>query len=1083
MLREQLKQILSEFNDTARNYPSDICIHQLFAQQVEKTPSAVAVSFEEQSLTYHQLNERANQLGHYLQKLGVKPETLVGICLERSLEMIIGLLGILKAGGAYLPLDPRYPQERLKFMVEDAQLSLLVTQERLTAHLPFSTIPAICLDRDWQIISQQSQQNPSSSVKVENLAYILYTSGSTGLPKGVLITHKGLSNLATAEIELFNLQPSSRVIQFASLNFDVSVSEILTTLCSGAQLCLGSPNSLLPGVTLLEFLQKQAITHAALSPSVLAELPQASLNDLQVIIVGGEACPTNLMRQWALGRRFFNAYGPTEATVEATIAECSPDEPINIGRPIANTQAYILDESLQPVSIGVTGELHIGGVGLARGYLNRPELTQAKFIPHPFSQDLSAKLYKTGDLARYLPDGKIEWLGRIDNQVKIRGLRIELEEIEAILQQNPVIRQAVVIPRSDQFDGTFLIAYVVINPLGETESFISQWRNDLKEKLPHYMIPGALVILEKLPLTPNDKVDRLALAQLPLDSDIFLLSRETFIAPRNPTEEILAKIWAEVLGLARVGIKDNFFDLGGHSLKAVILCDKLLHHLDKRITIENILDAPTVAEFAVYLQETEPNLMQQIEGTREINPWLEKDNLANFSQIEPGGSKIRGPLSFTQQKKWSYQKLNPIIYYCGNFRRYHLGGELNLAALTESFNEMIRRHQPLRTTFCEIDGLPMQVVNDAAEVNLSIIDLQNLPEKARNEEAEKLAKEIRCYPWDLENGPLMRIALIRIGEKSHILLLHIHDILIDHSSFILLFQELSILYEAFVLGKKSPLPTVEIQYLDYVQWQLKSHNPQVMETKSNYWKQWFSAGEPPFLQLPINQPPTSSLLGANESFEISTELTQKLKILSQQQKTTLFMIGVAAFATLLYSYSGCEDIVIRAPYDCRNQEQLKPLIGVISNVMMLRIDLRGNPSFLELLKRVRQVVLEAFVHQDIPLEQLKAIKAQNYFSKNLFKTVIGLFSESPQEECKLLGLDVTFLEMEEFELRPDLELAIWEKRTDTGTSLGGWWQYKKDYFEVNSIAKIAEDFIDILEVIAANPRQLIKTIKRSYSHD
>jgi amino acid adenylation domain-containing protein len=1078
MVETQLEPILGESNQKQRDNPCTLCIHQLFEQQVETNPNAVAVSFEEQSLTYGELNARANQLAHDLSTIGVKPETLVGICVERSIDMIVGLLSILKAGGAYLPLDPAYPKDRLEFMVEDAQISVLVTQEKFTTHLPLSNINIVCLDGDRQTFSQHSQQNPKPAVTVENLAYILYTSGSTGLPKGVLIPHKALVNLATAEIKLFNLQPSSRVIQFASINFDVSVSEIFTTLCAGAQLCLGSPKSLLPGGNLLQFLQENAITHAALAPSVLAVLPQASLPQLQVIIAGGEACPPKLMEQWAVGRRFLNAYGPTEATVEATVAECSPGLPLTIGRPLANTEAYILDESLQQVSIGVAGELHIGGIGLARGYLNRPELTESKFIPHPFSDNPTAKLYKTGDLARYLPDGNIEYLGRIDHQVKIRGFRVELGEIEAIFNENPVIQQAVVIARPDQFNDTHLVAYAVLNAGAETDKITVQWRNALKEKLPDYMIPEALVILEKLPLTPNDKVDRLALAKLPLVRG----NSRSFTPPRHPEEEVLTRIWAEVLGLEQVGIEDNFFDLGGHSLKAVALCNQLSQHLNQRFTIETILDAPTVANFANYLRATHPELIKKIgniEQDGKINVLWDNEEIGinSSSKIDSKSGSIYCPLSFTQQKRWTYQKSNSVIYYSANFRRHYLKGELNLAALTESFNEIIRRHQPLRTTFREVKGSPVQVIAPSAEVNLSLIDIQHFSESSKSEEVERLSEETRHQPFDLENGPLMRVTLIRWDEKIHILLVHIHDILMDNSSFILFYEELSQLYDAFSLGKSSPLTPLSSQYIDYVNWQLNSLNSKQIQPKLNYCKKWLAAGEPPELKIPFNRVSDSapSVFGSNEEFEISADLTQKLKRFSQQQKTTLFMTALAAYATLLYRYSGCEEIVIRTPHDARDRAAFKPLIGLIGHVVLFRIDLRGNPSFLALLTRVRQVVLEALEHQNIPFEQLaKTIKPDYQLNHSVFKAVAAQFPKSPEKELKLSGLDVQFWEMEEFELRPDLELAFWENTTAQGTSIEAWWQYKKDYFDPKSIATVTQDFLNLLEEVVTHPEQPIQ---------
>jgi amino acid adenylation domain-containing protein len=476
LLTEQERhQLLVDWNNTTKEYPSDKCIHQLFEEQVELTPDAEAVLFEDKQLTYRELNQRANCLAHHLRTLGVGSEVLVGICVERSLEMVVGLLGILKAGGAYVPLDPAYPPERLAFMLEDAQVRVLLTQARLVESLPKHQGPIVCLDTDWEIIERQSEENPGCSLTSDNLAYVIYTSGSTGRPKGVLVAHRGLCNLAKAQIEIFDVNLSSRVLQFASLSFDVATSDWVIALCSGATLCIASNNALLAGSGLIEVLRDRAITHIELPAAVLGVLPKEELPTLGTIIVGGEAVSADLVAKWSSGRRFFNAYGPTESTVCATIAECSDSsESPPIGRPIANIQVYILDAQLQLVLIGIPGELYIGGAGLARGYLNRPELTAERFILNPFSDEPSSRLYKTGDLARYLSDGNIEFLGRIDQQVKIRGFRIELGEIEAVLSQHPDVRESVVIKREDTSGNQRLVAYIVSNLTPERTPFKSE---------------------------------------------------------------------------------------------------------------------------------------------------------------------------------------------------------------------------------------------------------------------------------------------------------------------------------------------------------------------------------------------------------------------------------------------------------------------------------------------------------------------------------------------------------------------------------------------------------------------------------
>jgi len=591
-------KILVDWNDTQADYPKDKCIHQLFEAIVEQRPDAVAVVFEDEQLTYKELNQRANQLAHHLGNLGVGPEVLVGICVERSLEMVVGVLGILKAGGAYVPLDPAYPPERLAFMLEDSQVGVLLTQARLVESIPKHQGRIVCLDTDWEIIERESKENPECSFTPENLAYVIYTSGSTGKPKGVLVAHSGVSNLATALIEISNVQPNSRVLQFCSLSFDGSVTELVMALLSGATMVMGTRETLLPGPSLIQLLCDLAVTTVALPPSALAVLPANELPALRTIIVAGEACSGDLVAKWSSGRRFFNGYGPTECTVCTTMIECTDSkEAPPIGRPLPNTQVYILDAQKQLVPIGVPGELYIGGVGVTRGYLNRPELTADRFIPNPFSNGSGSRLYKTGDLVRYLPDGNLEFLGRIDHQVKIRGFRIELGEIEAVLRQNRAVQDAVVIGQEYGLNDKRLVAYVV--PSQEQVFSTSELRRYLKQKLPDHMVPSAFVRLEALPLTPNDKVDRRALPM----PDRTRSMEETLAPPLTLFEEVLAGIWSEVLRLDSVGIHDNFFELGGHSLLAVRVLAQIEKTFGKNLPLATIFQSPTIQQLANILRQ------------------------------------------------------------------------------------------------------------------------------------------------------------------------------------------------------------------------------------------------------------------------------------------------------------------------------------------------------------------------------------------------------------------------------------------------------------------------------------------------
>jgi len=616
-------QLLVEWNNTWAEYPQDKCIHQLFEEQVEREPSSVAVVFEGEKLTYRELNARANQLAHYLQTLGVGPEVLVGICLERSFEMIIGLLGVLKAGGAYVALDPNYPSERLAFMLEDSSIPVLLTQEKLLEKLPAHSARVICLDSDSKEIASYPKENPLSSVKPENLAYVIYTSGSTGKPKGVLIQQGSLVNYTTAasaeyEIEKCDsealLRSADRILQFSSISFDVSAEEIYTSLTSGATLVLRTDSML---DSLEGFLQKcknWEITVMALPTTYWHELTAFLTQEtvllppsLRLIIIGGEKALPDRLKTWLLcveqRVRLVNNYGPTEATVGATIYDLSVADTtlkeLPIGRPLGNVQTYILDGNGQPVPIGVPGELHIGGAGLARGYLNCPDLTVEKFISNLFSNEPGERLYKTGDLARYLPDGNIEYLNRIDDQVKVRGFRIELGEIEATLSQHPSLLQTAVMLRQDIPDQKILVAYTV--PLQEPAPTISELRGFLKQQLPDYMIPSAFVTLPALPITPNGKVDRRVLPAPDINS---LIQTLEFVAPQTPTEELVASIWKKVLGVEQASVNDNFFELGGHSLLATQVVSQLNSSLGLHLPLSKLFELPTVASLSSYIDAT-----------------------------------------------------------------------------------------------------------------------------------------------------------------------------------------------------------------------------------------------------------------------------------------------------------------------------------------------------------------------------------------------------------------------------------------------------------------------------------------------
>lgn len=611
------RMVLSEWNRTDTDFSAEKCIHEIIEEQAARRPEATAVKFEQQELSYKDLNARANQLARHLRKLGLGPDQLAAVFMERSPEMIVAWLGILKAGAAYVPIDPAYPKERIAYMLADSNASALLTQKALAEFLSESNAQVICLDREENEFSSEDTSNLEINVTPDNLAYMIYTSGSTGKPKGALIAHRGLCNLSQAQMATFDLNETKRVLQFSSFSFDAATFEIVMALAVGATLCMATRDVLLPGASLMKLLADEAVTNITIPPSALTLLPAEALPDLKTIIVAGEACPPSLVARWADGRRFFNAYGPTETTVWATISECADGErKPNIGRPIDNTKTYILDSHFNPVPIGVPGELFISGAGLSRGYRNRPDLTARSFVPNPFGDQSGARLYKTGDLCRYSETGEIEFLRRADHQVKIRGFRIELEEIETLLAQPREVQAAAVIVREDEPGDKRIVAYVV--PASEGEMQTGQLRSFLAERLPDYMIPSAFVVIESLPQTPNGKLDQKALPapdQSRPDLNI------PFFAPSTRAEETLASIWADALKLDLVGIDDNFFELGGHSLLAVKVHERISKAFSTDIPLLRLFQYPTVRTLARFLDTEQESQSSTLEKEQD---WAEK---------------------------------------------------------------------------------------------------------------------------------------------------------------------------------------------------------------------------------------------------------------------------------------------------------------------------------------------------------------------------------------------------------------------------------------------------------------------------
>jgi amino acid adenylation domain-containing protein/non-ribosomal peptide synthase protein (TIGR01720 family) len=1060
------EQLIFEWNQTATEYPSERCVHELFEQQAERTPGAVAIISEDQEVTYAELNRRANQLAHYLRSIGVGPEVLVAICVERSVEMVIGLLGILKAGGAYVPLDPGYPQERLAFLLEDAHVSVLLTVQRLVNKLPAHKAQVVCLDDNS--LASQSNVNPINPATIENLAYVVYTSGSTGQPKGVAISHSAFLNHNTAMAGYYGLQASDLVLQFSSISFDVAAEELFPSLLSGAAIVLPPLNSPMSAAEFLLFLITRKITIINLPApywhELVAELERLTTelaSTLRLVITGSEIVSPERLAAWHKlapeWMRWINAYGPTETTITSTLYESFGQKEqyaggtVPIGRPIANTEVYLFDKRLEPVPVGVVGELYIGGAGVARGYLNRPELTAERFIPHPYSREAGTRLYRTGDLARSLPDGNIEYLGRLDQQVKLRGYRIELGEIEAQLKAHALVREAVVSLVREEEGEPRLVAYLVMLA-GEENARLGQMRSYLKERLPEYMLPSVYVEVEQMPLLPGGKIDRKALAKM--DGGRVAEREQEYAAPESQIEEILGGIWEEVLGVERVGINDNFFELGGHSLLATQLISRVRQAFKVEVPLRRLFEQPTMRALAKVIEAE-----RQEQSGGQSPPILRVSREQNM------------PLSFAQQRLWFIDQLEPNSAVYNVHAAVRLDGQLNVTALEQTLTEVMRRHEALRTTFSVVDAEPVQVIAPARAVSLPLRDISHLPDEERESEAERLASEEAQQPFDLEHGPLLRATLLKLSAKEHVLLFTMHHIISDGWSAGVLIREVTTLYATYLRGEESPLEELPIQYADYAVWQREQMQGEMLEEQLAYWREQL-AGAPAVLELPTDhaRPVMQSYRGAVESFTLRREMSEGLKQLSRREGVTLFMTLLAAFKVLLYRYSGQEDIVVGTPIANRNRSEIEPLIGFFVNTLALRTELSGELTFLDLVKREREVCLGAYAHQEVSFERIvEELQPERSLSHAPLFQVMMVMQNAPEEALELGGMSVRAVAVEERTAKFDLGMTV--KETERG--IVGELQYNRDLYEAESIRRMIGHWNSVLEGVATRPEERI----------
>ena len=1025
-LAAQVGRILEEAQRKAQSYP------ELFREQARKTPAAIATRHEGAELTYAELDSRSDLVASYLRGQGIGPEGIVGIALPRSNDFAIAVLGVMKAGAAYLPLDLSHPAERLAYYVADSGAKLVIAADRLKTELQTARVVSLT-----EACSGPVREGPSPGP--DNLAYVMYTSGSTGAPKGVQITQGALVNHNLAMAKAFDLSASDRVLQFASLSFDLSVEEIFPTWLRGGTVVF-RPEEISASMTrFLEFIAQEQITILDLPTAYWHELVDACKGKflpecVRLVVIGGEQAAFDRLKTWMHGlrhrARLINTYGPTETTVTATLYEPGPEclerGVFPIGKPIANTCAYVLDEKLQPAQQGNVGELCIGGAGVARGYLNRPELTNERFITHPEF----GRLYRTGDLVRQMPDGNLEFLGRRDNQMKVRGFRVEPGEIENVMRQFPAVRDAVVVQRQ----GRLVAYYVRSEPCKQSE--LAKF---LRDKLPEYMVPAALVALESFPLTPNGKINR---AALPAPEFARPDLEQPFVPPANEREQKIAAIWCDVLGLDRVGVRDNFFHLGGHSLQVMQIISRMECEMSVTVSVKAFFDNPTISALAAVASKP-----------------------VAMPRIQVAERQTAAPLSFAQQRLWFLDQLQPDSAVYNIPQPIRLKGPLRVEALQQALNEIIRRHEVLRTIYPTVEDAPIQQINPAQPLALRVIDLQSLPQTEREAKLHRELVAEAQKPFNLREDLMFRALLVQLEQEENVLLLTIHHIAADAWSLGVILSELAILYNCFSKGQPSPLPELELQYRHFaLQRQAEASQ---WDSHLAYWRDQL-AQAPSLFEWPTDnpRPAVQSHRGGSHRFVIPSEVGARIRTLAQQEGCTTFMTLLAAFQTLAFRYTGREDIITGSAIANRSRPEFEGLVGFFVNTLPLRTRLEPQMTFRQLLQRVRQVTIEAYEHQDVPFERLvEELQPERDTSYQPLIQTMFIQLNVPMPDTPGSGITWLPFELDFGQSRFDLTMEI----NETPKGLEGRIEYAADLFEAPTVGRMAAQYQMLLESVLNNP--------------
>jgi amino acid adenylation domain-containing protein/FkbH-like protein len=1029
--------LLKEWNETQIDYPRDKTLFQLFTEQAARTPDAQALVSGSKRFTYRELSQRAARVAKQLKALGVGNQSLVGICLERSEDMVAGILGTLQAGGAYVPLDPAYPKARLAFIAQDANLRAVLTRRKLRDLLPVTNTPLLYVE---EIQPGDSAPEPAHTSRPEDLAYVLYTSGSTGQPKGVAIEHRSAVVLVSWAHGVFTPNELSGVLASTSICFDLSVFELFVPLTCGGKVILADNALALPALP-----AANEVTLINTVPSAIRELLRIGgvPASVQVVNLAGEPLVTALVDQIyrdTAVQKVYDLYGPTETTTYSTFALRQSGEPPTVGRPLGNESVYILDKRMQPLPVGVPGDLYIGGAGLARGYLNRPELTAERFLSHPFEP--GARLYKTGDIARWRDDGNLVFLGRSDHQVKIRGFRIELGEIELVLKSHPAVGDAIVIAREDRPGEKRLVAYVVTRP--EKDAASDELRRAVKEKLPEFMTPSAFVFLPKLPLTPNGKVDRRA---LPAPQEEQRDGNIDFVAPRNDLEAQVVSIWSEVLGLSRISATDNFFELGGHSLSAIQVISRLREGLNVETPLSCLYEAPTVEALAAALK---------------AGRW--KPTGTPVPPLEPIPRDQIFPASFMQEQLWFLNQLEPTSDAYNVPAAIRIKGRLDLRILQQALDLILQRHESLRVTFRFSDGNLTQIVAPSLDVKIGVTDVDDGNEARM---LELLQEEAR-RPFDLEKGPLIRARIIRINESDHAMVIVMHHAVTDGWSLDIFFRELEANYRALTSSGAAPaFSAVPIQYLDYAHWQRHCALEAAGEKQLTYWKEKLS-GAPLEVDLPTDRIESQDSLNnaARRAIELPEHVRHEVVKIGKAGGGTPFMVLMTALAITLHKWSGQTDMVLGTVVAGRNRSEIEGLIGCFMNFLPLRVKISEAETGLELLRAVKAEVIESQTHQDCPFNKMvEAMAVERRPGRNPLYNVALLFQNIPNVPQLGPGMECNPIDVHVNDALLDLRFEA----NETASGLAITCEYKSHLFQSKTIENLLASFRMVLEVLTKSP--------------